>query len=191
MGRKNKAIVWHYTYSSIKAILQSRVLLPSGMVPQYQENLDLNLTLLHPEVKLHEEAFAGLAADAKLLLFSQREYWEPASWKAYMRPDGETVELHKLEDYEKNGLPVFRIGVSRSLLHPYIRLIEMVKMPKWMAANLEKIARERGSNPYDWWGTTKPIPCDKWEDIQVYDAATKTWKSLLEEESEALPMAAD
>jgi hypothetical protein len=63
-----------------------------------------------------------------------------------------------------------------------------------MARGLEKIAREIGSNPFDWWGTMRPIPQDKWRSVEVYNPATKAWESLFEEiedETEALPMAAD
>jgi hypothetical protein len=138
----------------------------------------------HPDVK----------ADASLLLFSQREDWEPASYRGVMDIDGNVFDLPKLEDYEAHQIGVFRIGVSRSLLHPWIRLKEISKMSVGMAAGLEKIARDIGSNPFDWWGTMRPVPQDKWRAVEVYNPATKVWESIfeeIEEETEALPMAAD
>jgi len=187
MSRKNKAIVWHYTYShNIKAILESGVLLPPRMTPQYLSNacFSAGIDLDHSDVK----------ADASLLLFSQRKDWEPASYRGLMDSDGNVVNLHRLEDYEVYGMDVFRIGVSRSLLRPWIRLKEMSKMSGGMAAGLEKTARAVGSNPFDWWGTMRPIPQDKWEKVEVYNPEIKAWESLfeeMEEETEALPMAAD
>lgn len=49
-------------------------------------------------------------------------------------------------------------------------------MPHGMAKSIEEIARELGSNPFDWWGTMHPIPIEQWRTIEVYEATTKTWK---------------
>jgi hypothetical protein len=103
----------------------------------------------------------GSVADAKLLLFSQREDWEPASYRA-VSVWGMPFPLSKLEDYAERGIGVFRIGVRRSLLRPWVRLKEMVKMPREMGRNLEQTARGVGSNPFDWWGTVKPVPDTQW-----------------------------
>jgi hypothetical protein len=42
-----------------------------------------------------------------------------------------------------------------------------------------QINREIGANHYDWWGTTKPITADKWEDVQRYEPTTKSWDSIM------------
>jgi len=187
--KQNNNTVWHYTYShNIKSILESGVLLPPRMTPGYLSASNVcvlaGIDLTHPDIN----------ADASLLLFSQREDWEPASYRGLADRDGNVFDLHRLEDYEVYGMDVFRIGVSRSLLHPWIRLKDMSKMSAVMAAGLEKTAREIGSNPFDWWGTMRPIPKDKWKKVEVYNPETKAWEPLfgeIEEETEALPMAAD
>lgn len=186
MGRKNKAIVWHYTYShNIKAILESGVLLPPCMTPGA---LQMELAVKKEGIDPNSQEYK---ADAAMLLFSQREDWEPASYRA-VNIGGMVHPLYKLEEYEAFGFDVFRIGVSRKHLHSYMRLKEIVHLPDEMARNLDKTARAIGGNPFDWFGTNQPIPIGKWEDIQVYDVATKTWKSIVvEEETEAQAMAAD
>ena len=175
MSRTNKQIVWHYTYShNIKAILESGVLLPPRMTPGYLSRSAAFVLagndLTHPDIK----------AAASLLLFSQREDWEPASYRGLGDRDGNVFDLHRLEDYEVYGMDVFRIGVSRSLLHPWIRLKEMSKMSAVMAFGLEKTARGMGSNPFDWWGTMHSIPKNKWRAVEVYNPETKAWEPVTE-----------
>ena len=170
--RKNKQVVWHYTYNHIVDILESGVLLPPRMTPHFNER-DSSILEFGESIKKDE----GFQADSKLLLFSQREDWEPASYRA-ARLGGRIVPVHRLEDYELYGWRVYRVGVSRDLLHPWMRLKRLCGMPPAMARALEQIARDLGSNPYDWWGTLKPIPDTKWKAIEIYDPETKTWQEL-------------
>ena len=117
--KKNQPTVWHYTYNYIVDILESGVLLPPIMCHHYET---------HNWVPAHMLYSKEVVADAKLLLFSQREDWEPASYRA-LNVGGEEVLLRRLEDYAALGLKVFRIGVSRDLLHPWIRLKRLCGMP--------------------------------------------------------------
>lgn len=169
---QNKQIVWHYTYShNIRAIMRSGVLLPPCMTPGYKaQQANMVAANLDPNA-------AGAKADGALLLFSQREDWEPASYRA-IRKWFSVIDLHKLEDYEEYGIHVFRIGVPRSLLHPWVRLKTMSKMPAGMGRSLEAIARDIGSNPFDWFGTMRPVSSEKWAAIEIYNTETKTWDSL-------------
>jgi hypothetical protein len=180
--------VWHYTYDHIVDILESGVLLPPRMTPHFN---DLDSSILQLGESINKDK--GFQADSTLLLFSQRADWEPASYRG-LTVGGRIIDLFKLEDYEAYGKRVYRVGVSRDLLHPWMRLKRLCGMPPAMARALEKTARERGGNPFDWWGTMRPIPQDKWRSVEVYNPATKAWESLFEEiedETEALPMAAD
>ena len=45
---------------------------------------------------------------------------------------------------------------------------------------MEMTARELGSNPFDWWGTMRPIPQDKWRSVEVYNTVTNAWEALTE-----------
>src|SRR5580658_661825 len=142
--------VFHYTYShpngkrgSIDAILESGVLLPPCLTPQFHIQ-EANARATIAGDKRVQKAFD---ADSKCLLFSQRTDWEPASFRGV----GQTV-LTNLEDYAKHGISAYRISVDRSILHPYMKLMRLVRMPSWMQANLAKIARDCGSDPYDWFG---------------------------------------
>jgi hypothetical protein len=173
--RRSKQLVWHYTYSHhIEEIIDSGVLLPPIMCPHYETR-----TLVPAHMLYSKES----VADAKLLLFSQRADWEPASYRA-VSVWGVPFPLHKLEDYAKHCIDVYRIAVRRSLLHPWVRLKELVKMPKEMGRNLERIAREIGSNPFDWWGTVKPVPDTQWQAVEVYNPETGLWKPLEPRNSE-------
>lgn len=174
--RKSKQVVWHYTYSHIEEIIESGVLLPPIMCPHYETRTCVPAHMLYSKETV---------ADAKLLLFSQRKDWEPASYRA-ISVWGMPFPLHKLEDYAKHGMDVYRIGVRRSLLYPWLRLMELVKMPPQMGRSLEKIAREIGSNPFDWWGTVKPVPNRKWQSVEVYDPETGLWKPFEKENQEVL-----
>jgi hypothetical protein len=166
--KNNQPTVWHYTYDRIADILESGVLLPPIMCHHYET---------HTSVPAHMLYSKEVVADAKLLLFSQREDWEPASYRA-ARLGGRVIPVHRLDDYELYGWRVYRVGVSRDLLHPWIRLKRLCGMPPAMARSLEQYARELGSNPYDWWGTMHPIPKDKWRSVEVYNPATKFWEPL-------------
>jgi len=171
-AKKRRSTVWHYTYNAIVDILESGVLLPPRMTPHFNER-DFLIRQFGESIKKDK----GFQADAKLLLFSQREDWEPASYRA-ARLGGRIIPLHYLNDYELYGWRVYRVGVSRDLLHPWIRLKRLCGMPPAMARSLEQYAREMGSNPYDWWGTMRPISQDKWRSVEVYNPVTKSWEPL-------------
>src|ERR1700722_207149 len=169
---KKHHIVWHYTYNHIGDILESGVLLPPRMsLPFDDPIINSSLFMFGEAVKKDR----GFQADSKLLLFSQREDWEPASYRTL-----NGMPLYKLEDYETSGRSVYRVGVSRDLLHPWTRLKRLSGMTHAMARALEDVAREIGSKPYDWWGTMRPIPKDKWCSVEVYNPASKAWEPLTE-----------
>lgn len=165
----SKRTVWHYTYhSNIEAILRSRTLLPPYLTPQYYTR-NTGATIGDKN---------GARQDAKMLLFSQREDWEPASYRGVQTAIG-PVNLFKIEDYEAWDITVYRIGVSTKHLKPYPVLRRLVGYPDGMHAAQLQINREIGANHYDWWGTTKPITADKWEDVQRYEPTTKSWDSIM------------
>ncbi len=157
MGRKNKSrIAWHYTYSRhINAIFKSGALLPPS-------ELNVGIANGHPEDIRNDR---GYQADEKLLLFSENDHWEPASFRA-VQAFGLTFDIIKLEDYARYGIECYRIGVPTHNLKPYSQLLREVHMPKDMANDLTKVAN--GGNPFQWWGSTKPVPQEKWVAIQKF-----------------------
>jgi len=166
------SVVWHYTYeNNIEAILKSGALLPPCQV------------LSAARRGMTEEDFAahmqdkGCAADAKLLLFSARQDWEPASFRGFMSSTGEVTDLHQIEDYAKHGFRMFRIGVKRDKLKPWQKLKSLVNMPRDMVQSLEGIAFNIGANPYDWWGTVLPVPCSEWVDVQEFYHGSRMWET--------------
>jgi hypothetical protein len=173
-NNRNKATVWHYTYDDIVDIFESGVLLPPWKTPHFND-LDASLLVFGGSIRKGK----GFRADSRMLLFSQREDWEPSSYRGLVKA-GTVIDLHRLEDYEVYGIRVYRVGVGRDLLHPWMRLKRLCRMPPDMAKALETTARELGSNPFDWWGTTRPIPQDKWRSVEVYNPATKAWETVTE-----------
>jgi hypothetical protein len=171
-------IVWHYTYSAhIREILESRVLLPPRMCPHFSDRLSFYDPAVRDHLQSGAHAAHGFNADSKMLLFSQREDWEPASFRGiYRKSTGDSFDAHSLEDYEEYGVHVYRIGVDRSLLMPWKALTRAAGMHKDQVKTLEKIARNFGGSHCDWWGTLKPLAIEHWKALQTYDAATKTWK---------------
>ena len=162
-------IVWHYTYSHrINAILESGELLPPRQLHITAERLNMS-----------DEEFAATTtskawkADEKLLLFSEREDWEPSSYRSVLK-NGVAVPLLRLEDYKQiDG--VYRIGVSTEFLKPYARLKSIVRMSAKMATALNNSARNLGANPFQWWGTVLPVPNSRWEFVQRYDFDLNMW----------------
>ena len=176
MRNKQHGTVYHYCYSShIREILTSGVLLPPRLTPHYATRRNSAIR----EFGEHITQDKGYRADGKLLLFSQRTDWEPASYKGILT-NGKVIDLFKLEDYAEFATDVYRIGVSRALLHPWVRLKSMSGMPTDMGRALEDIARNIGSNPYDWWGTMLPATQDKWRSVEAYNPTTKIWEPLAE-----------
>jgi len=152
-----RRIVWHYTYShNIEKIIKSGTLLPPALIPDY-----IGGDVLHEA--LHG-ADRGVKADRKLLLFSEREDWEPASFRGVMTPLG-PIDLHSIEEHSKH-IDIFRIGVDTRHLKPYGQLCRLVSMPRETRNGLRDIAVKFGSNPCEWWGTTKPVPRMQWVAVE-------------------------
>jgi hypothetical protein len=131
----------------------------------------------------------GCEADKKLLLFSENEIWEPASFRG-IQIAGMVFDLYRLEDYARYGMNVFRIGVDTRYLKPYTQMCRTVGMPQdAFKALWRRSVGQLGSNPYQWWGTTKPIPSDLWESVQVFRDGK--WEERMERISNEPPMQQD
>lgn len=156
------SVVWHYTYDhpkrGVQYILRTQTILPPFRV-------------LKPDLLRNK----GHRADAKLVLFSTRQDWEPASYRGWKERTGEEVDLIHREDYIERGLFIYRIGVERKILKPYQHLVSIVRMPKEQDRNIKADARRVGSNPYDWWGSVHPVTADKWRAIEVFAPDSTEW----------------
>jgi hypothetical protein len=163
-----KRIVWHYTYDHIDEILASGVLLPPVMVPTLHDGAT-------PSMRKEKD----FIADAKMLLFSSNDVWEPASFRA-IALDGIAIPLLRLDQYDHVGMTIHRIGVDISNLKSWTRLKTITRMSAPMARSLEDIAHSLGSNPVsEWWGTTVPVPAAKWEAIE--SRVNGVWQPMFEE----------
>jgi putative intracellular protease/amidase len=83
------------TYShNIGGILESKSLLPPDLTPRYAAQ-EAQAVAECGEVVLKDK---GFVADKKLLLFSQREDWEPASYRGFAPKDGgPAIDVHRLQ----------------------------------------------------------------------------------------------
>ena len=164
-------LVWHYTYEpAIQAIIESKVLLPPALAaPRYANKSPEELRSLRCD--------KGFRADEKLLLFSENQHWEPASYRGIQdRQTGAIRDLFDRDEYARYGMRIFRIGVDRGILKPYMKLVRQVRMPAEMVSSLAEIARNIGSNPFQWWGTTFPVPIEDWKAVEYLDG--QEWKSI-------------
>lgn len=153
-------IVWHYTYGDrLNRIIKSGALLPPAMVSAIYLTMGIS----------EEAATKEFRADMKMLLFSSNSTWEPASYRGVQdRATGEIIDVHRLEEYAQYGMEVFRIGVNSSILHPYLKFKRLARLPTRMARALEEIARGLGSNPYQWWGSLKPVNFSHWLAVEQW-----------------------
>ena len=168
MSDKTDELVWHYTYGHhFGEIVATGMLLPPLQV-------DSKVEAEMPHDYYESRAYKS---DAKMLLFSSNVYWEPASYRGVAdRRTGAVVDLHRRDDYERVGLKIYRFGVNRSILHPWMKLKRLAHMPHKMGQALEGHARRIGSNPYDWWGTLHPVGRNLWQTIEVLEG--DTWQVL-------------
>ena len=167
-AKKREAVVWHYCYSNnIVAILHSQQLLPPCMtgVPLAGEDTKWEN---HPQLK----------ADARMLLFSENNVWEPTSFRG-IHINGQTVDLHNRSDYAKFGLNIYRVGVETCHLLHYNKLVHLAGLSNKMNASLRKDARACGSDPNRWWGTLKPVPASQWNAVEIL--VDGVWKSFATE----------
>jgi hypothetical protein len=166
-------LVWHYTYTGrIEAIIESKVLLPPALcAPRYVMSPEEELAVLRCD--------KGFSADKKLLLFSENQDWEPASYRGIQdRQTGAIRDVFDRNEYERYGIRIFRIGVDRNILKPYTKLVRQVRMPAETVRSLAEIARKIGSNPFQWWGTTFPVSIEQWKAVEYLDG--QEWKSIVD-----------
>lgn len=171
-------IVWHYTYNHIKDILKSRVLLPPALNPTYRDSFLESLMQTNPELAarmLDGKHRKGYESDKKLLLFSEREDWEPASYRGWSDGDGVVKPMMKVSEYDERGIRIWRIGVETKHLKPWARLTQIVRMPGWMSQSL---SATQEWNVHQWWGTTVAVPASKWTAIQVRSPKDGQWHTV-------------
>jgi hypothetical protein len=91
----------------------------------------------------------------------------------------------------------YRIGVDPKIVNPWMKMQRIARIHPTAARSYEKIGREWGANPYDWWGTLRPVPNDVWIQMQILrddkwdDLTLKDLLSMKEEMEDRVRISAD
>ena len=125
------SIAWHYTVGvHFENICASGVILPAtAYVPRRER---------------------------PIVWFTSRDTFEPTACKIWRNRDG-TVVLLGIEQTAELGGGLVRLGVPSATLIPWRRLPVAARMDLRHALTLEKIARQKGSDPDAWFGTFEPV----------------------------------
>jgi len=120
----------------------------------------------------------GILQDEKpVVWFSANQEWEKTAWKGLRnKRTGEIRELYTREDMVEVLGTLYRVGVKRELLKPWVRLKKLGRIRPEMARELENVAIRLGASAYDWWGTIFPVGVAQWESVQ--ELVLGEWKEL-------------
>lgn len=130
----NDRLAWHYTTGEkFYYIVKSGLLIPTG--------------------------YGVIPPEKPVLWFSEHSYFEPTAVKD-IGTSGGGRRRATLSELFKVGLGLCRFGchTEKLLHHRAIQREARISEEQWLA--LEQIGKHQGSNPLDWWGTTKRLPID-------------------------------
>lgn len=100
--------------------------------------------------------------------FSTVPGWEPSASKRMKYPDGTTIDLTDRKTHELCG-GWARIGVLPEVAPlSWEELKEQSGIKPQDARRLVDLARRRGANPKNWFGTFQRVPRTRWSRVQVY-----------------------
>lgn len=138
--------------------------------------------------------------DASIVWFSRAADWEPTAsrfvtsdgtvhpwWAAAFKSlisDGASRAMNFAE-IAASGAARFAIS-SRHLLRwkDLECLAPMLPQTRWLH---EEVARERGSNPRHWFGSTAPVPIYNIESTEVFDTVKNKWRAFRDEDTIGAP----
>ena len=109
-----------------------------------------------------------------IVWFSSNPDWEQTANKGWLQ-NRVAITLTKEQTRERAG-GLFRIGVlNETAPYSWQQLRFLSKMHPAAADRLEEVARERGSNPDEWYGTFHAVTDDKW--LVVQELTDEGWVS--------------
>lgn len=147
---------WHYTIGDyMPLIVNDGFLTPSTPVPHLEK---------------------------PILFFTECDSYEPTAWKSVM--ENAVVREMTIEEMGKRFGGLFRIGVADSYpLKPWLKVCRLAHVKDAVRKSMERIAFEKGSDPYKFWGTLSPVPMRDWAVIEKYEDAR--WIQVLPPEEVA------
>jgi hypothetical protein len=89
--------------------------------------------------------------------FTTRETYEPTAIPAFIV--GQEKKFLPPPELAQIGDGLYRFGVrdDHPQLHPWLKICRLAHTPKKIRESLESIAREKGGNPYSYWGSLTAI----------------------------------
>ena len=113
--------------------------------------------------------------------FSARETWEPSATKNAMNPVTGLHVTMTLDAMMRDCWGLFRIAVRREKTAPtsFARWRRMSGCPPLLCTHLDRVARDLGSNPVDWWVSFRDVPRALWLGIDMM-IGDETWVPLIE-----------
>lgn len=97
---------------------------------------------------------------------SSNSKWENTATKMCYSSDGTLTQLTFKEQLERFGCA--RIEVKPDNLIHWAKLKHVSRINPNNSAFLEKLGKERGANPAQWFGSMYPIGIDQWIKIELY-----------------------
>lgn len=96
---------------------------------------------------------------------SSNSVWENTATKMAKTSIGKVIQLTFQEQLELFGCARFEVMPNN--LIPWSKLKHDARITSDNAAFLERLGRERGANPLEWYGSMYPIGIDQWIKIEV------------------------
>jgi hypothetical protein len=97
---------------------------------------------------------------------SSNSVWENTAAKMAKNSIGTLIQLTFQEQLELFGCA--RIQVKPHNLTPWPKLRHVARITSDNTTFLEKLGKERGANPTEWFGSMYPIGLDQWIKIEIY-----------------------
>lgn len=106
------------------------------------------------------------ARERPAVWFTLRDTFEPTAVKLLQAPDG-TLRSMPIEETERRGRGLFRIGVDPSKLLTWEEWRRRSRVRPAVAESLETVASDQGSDVAEWLVSFRPLPRDEWQAVEV------------------------
>ena len=137
-----KSLAWHYTVGVWFAKIES-----AGV--------------LRPATEFVEKR------ERPVVWFTTRDTFEPTAVKLWRRPDG-TLERLSVEETERRGRGLFRIGIEPDGLSTWDEWRKHSRVRPTVADALERVAEDQGSDVSEWLVSFRPVPARDWKAVEVW-----------------------
>jgi hypothetical protein len=107
-------------------------------------------------------------SDAPMVWLSTRTSFEPAAIESVV--EGERRRVPGLSELAERGQGLFRIEVDPGVeAMAWREFVAWAEVPAAVAVQLERMGRERGANPEDWYCCPTGVPRSRWKGLERAD----------------------